>query len=221
MPLTERDERLLRLVTTVVLGDWDGLRGLRRGAPAGEPDRGWRETLLQAHLFAGFPKVVEALAVLGSEGGLGAPEPEELEPGSPGPSPGGSPDRAHPERALGERGARLFDRIYAGHADRVRAFLEGAHPDFARWVAEHAYGRVLTRPGLGADRRELLAVVALAATDQDRQLASHARGALRCGAEPAELERALEVVGDLLGRERSGRARRAVARITSTEGRGH
>ena len=99
------------------------------------------------------------------------------------------------------------------YSDRVRRFLTKGHPDFARWIAEHAYGRVLARPGLSADRRELLAVAALAATDQDRQLASHARGSLRCGAEPEELAAALETVRDLLGDERCGRALRIVARI--------
>jgi alkylhydroperoxidase/carboxymuconolactone decarboxylase family protein YurZ len=195
--LSERDARLLRLSTAVVLGDWDALVAVRRSAPAGEPDRGWREALLQAHLFAGFPRVVESYAVLGPEGGLG-------EPGS---------DEVLGEADLPARGAELFERIYAGHAGRVRAFLRAGHPDFAAWVAGHAYGRVLTRPGLGADRRELLAVAALAATDQDRQLASHARGALRCGASQGELSEALEVVRALIGDARCERALRIVARL--------
>ena len=198
MALDARDRRLLCLSTAVVLGDWEALEALRRAAPSGEPDRGWREALLQAHLFAGFPRVVEALAVLGAAGGLGVPDPDETIP---------EPDRP-------ERGAALFDRIYDSHAGRVRAFLRSGHPAFAAWVEGHAYGRVLGRPGLAADRRELLAVAALAATDQDRQLASHARGSLRCGATAGELAEALETVRPLIGAARCERALRIVARVT-------
>ena len=48
--------------------------------------------------------------------------------------------------------------------------------------------------GLGADRRELLAVCALAALGQERQLASHVRGAVRCGATADEVRSALDAV---------------------------
>jgi alkylhydroperoxidase/carboxymuconolactone decarboxylase family protein YurZ len=195
--LDAHDRRLLLLSTAIVVGDWEALAALRRSAPSGEPDRAWREALLQAHLFAGFPRVVEALAVLGAEGGLGTPEHDE--------------GRLEPDQF--ERGAALFERVYAAHAPRVRAFLRAGHPAFAAWVEGHAYGRVLTRPGLRPDRRELLAVAALAATDQDRQLASHARGSLRCGATADELAGALEVVRPLIGDARCDRALRIVARV--------
>jgi len=197
MTLSSHDTRLVRLITAVVLGDWKGLAELRRAAPAGEPDRGWRETVLQAHLFAGFPRVVEAYGVLGANGGLGRPEADEL--------------RDEPD--LPERGAELFDRIYGDHADRVRRFLHEGHPDFAAWIAGHAYGRVLTRPGLAADRRELLAVAALAATGQERQLASHARGALRCGASVSEVRAVIETIREQIEPERAERALRVLERF--------
>ena len=200
MTLTEKDVRLARLMAAIVLGAWDELATLRGDAPAGEPDRAWRETVLQAHLFAGFPRVVEALGVLGAHGGLGELEPDEL--------------RREPD--LPERGAELFDRIYGDHAGRVRDFLERAHGDFADWIAGHAYGRVLTRPGLPADRRELLAVTALAVTGQDRQLASHARGSLRCGASVDEVRGAIECVRDLVPAEATDRALRVVERFSGT-----
>jgi 4-carboxymuconolactone decarboxylase len=91
--------------------------------------------------------------------------------------------------------------------------LERHHPDFARWIEEHAYGRVLARPGLSADRRELLSVAALAALGQERQLASHARGSLRCGATRAELDTALECIADLVEPARLEQARRIVDRF--------
>ncbi|MFN0006358.1 MAG: carboxymuconolactone decarboxylase family protein [Planctomycetota bacterium] len=202
MSLSISDGRLLRLFVACVLGDWEGVRRARREAGAGEPDRRWREALLQVHLFAGIPRQVEAAQVILQEGGLGDPDSDEIEnaPGS---------DRH-------ARGVALFERIYADDAEPVRAMLARGHPELERWVLEHAYGRVLARPGLSPDRRELLAVVALAALGQERQLASHARGALRCGATAEELDAALGLVEDQVEPHHPGRiagARRVLARL--------
>lgn len=193
--------RVARVFTAIVVGDWDKLREQRRGAPDGEPDRAWREALLQAHVFAGFPRVVEALDVLEQLGGLGTPDASErLE---------------EPEQF--ERGRALFERIYGDHATRVREFLERGHPDFARWIEGHAYGRVLARPGMNAAERELLAVCALAALGQERQLVSHVRGALRCGAAPLDVREVLLACRDLIGAQRCDDALRIAQRVGARE----
>lgn len=197
MSLSESDRRLLRLFLACVVGNWNEVRRVRRAAGPGEPDRRWREALLQVHLFAGMPRQVEATIALEAAGGLGAPEEGEIEV---------APD-------VRARGVALFERIYADEAAPVRAMLSRGHPEFERWVLEHAYGRVLSRPGISPDRRELLAVVALAALGQERQLASHARGALRCGATSTETAEALESVADLVEPERLEDARRLVSRL--------
>ena len=195
-------KRLARLTTAIVLGQWEELARVRVEAPAGEPDRAWREAVLQAHLFAGFPRLVEAYGVLETAGGLGEFDADET---------------AHEDAATTTpRGRELFDRIYGAEAERVRAALERRQPLFASWIESHAYGRVLSRPGLDAGRRELLACCALAATGQDRQLASHARGALRCGATRAELQSVLDAIADLVRPERIERARRVVERFTES-----
>ncbi len=192
-----RQERLVRLTTLIVLGDWDGLRAARAAAPAGEPDRAWREVVLQSHLFAGFPRVVEAYEVLTQAGGLGDPLPEEKE------GPG----------EFTARGAPLFERIYGEAAQGVRARLASFHPDYGHWVAEHAYGRVLSRPGLDAATRELCAVAALLALGQERQLASHARGAVRCGASPAQVAAVAECIAEWVLPERLERGRAVLLRF--------
>jgi 4-carboxymuconolactone decarboxylase len=191
--------RLAQLFAAAVLGEWDTVRALRRAAPAGEPDRAWRETVLQVHVFAGFPRGVETYGVLAEEGGLGELGPDER--------------LAEPEHFA--RADALFERIYADHAPRVRTLLHDAHPDFARWILGHAYGRVLTRPGLSAAQRELLAVVALAALGQERQLASHLRGAVRCGATPADLSATLESVRTIIGPTRCDAALALAARYAT------
>jgi len=196
-------ERLARVFTAIVTGAWPALRELRASAPEGEPDRAWREALLQAHVFAGFPRVVEALGVLNELGGWG-----EFESGE-----------ALDEDEQPARGRALFERIYREQAARVRQELERGHPDFARWIEAHAYGRILSRPGLPAAERELLAVCALAALGQERQLVSHVRGALRCGAAASDVPAVLGACRELIGRERCDEALRIAARVAARESR--
>lgn len=203
MALSASDRRLVRLFTACVLGRFDVVRELRSSAVEPEPDRRWREAVLQVHVFAGFPRLVESYGVLDEGGGLGLLDPDERLAGAP------------DARA---RGRELFERIYASDAAPVRAMLERHHADFAAWIEEHAYGRVLARPGLPADRRELLAVAALAALGQERQLASHARGSLRVGANAAELHATLDAIEDLVEPARLEQARRVVARFASRSG---
>lgn len=198
--LGDKDRRLVRLFAACVLGRFDEVARLRREAPAGEPDRAWREALLQVHVFAGFPRLVEAYGVLASEGGLGRVEPEEV---------------------LGEsdqhaRGRALFDRIYQTDADKVRGLLAAGHPDFAQWIEGHAYGRILARPGLLPAQRELLACAALAVLGQERQLASHVRGAVRCGAGAEAVRAVIDTVADLAGAERAESARTIAAHFGAT-----
>lgn len=195
MALSELDRRLVRVSLAIVRGDWPELRFERSAAPPGEPNRAWREAVLQSHLFAGFSRVVEAFSQLEAAGGLGEPGADELlrEDGAP------------------EHGQPLFDRIYASAAPAVLAMLQRQHPEYADWVIGHAYGRVLSRPGLAADRRELLACACLAAQGQDRQLGSHARGALRCGATHAELVELLDLIGPAIGPQMLAAARAVVA----------
>lgn len=201
MTLSPKDVRLVRLVAAIARGRWEDVRGIRRDAPAGEPDRAWREAVLQSHLFLGFPRIVETFEVLERVGGLGLPTADEVS---------GEPD-------MPERGAQLFDQIYGRNAQTVRSRLEHHHPDFAGWIAGHAYGRVLTRPGLDGDRRELLAVAALIVTGQDRQLASHARGAVHCGATGEEVFEVLEIVADYCEVERLGKARSVLQRFARAQ----
>ncbi len=186
---------LVRLTAAIVAGDWERLAELRRTAGDGEPDAAWREAVLQSHLFAGFPRVVEACEVIEREGGLGQPGAEET---------GWSPDRA-------ERGRELFHSISRDQTAAVRDKLRGHHPVLLAWIEGHAYGRVLTRPGLSPKRRELLACAALATLGQDRQLTSHVRGARNLGATPEDVLATLDAIADIACPERLERARRTVS----------
>jgi len=196
--LSPTDRTLARLTVAIVLGRFDLVRALRRGAA---PDAAWREAVLQSHLFAGFPRLVEACEALAEEGGLGAPGPDE---------------RGYETDRLLD-GRRLFDAIYADAAPTVRARLAAHHPQLSRWIEGHAYGRVLARPGLPLAMRELLSCAALAALGQPRQLAAHVRGALRAGATRAELRALLDAIEDLLEPAAADAARGVIERFGADE----
>ncbi len=199
--LAAKEKRLLLLAFAITTRDKELLHELRTTAPAGEPDREWRETLLQTHLFAGFPSVVEALRVLSRIGGLGKPASEE---------------EAH-EADDFERGQKLFSAVYGSNEELVRRQIASAHPLFERWVLGHAYGRVLSRDGLAPRMRELLAVTCLCAQGLERQLASHVRGAIALGATRNDVEEILTLLEGRIPEDALARARVVVQRYANGE----
>jgi alkylhydroperoxidase/carboxymuconolactone decarboxylase family protein YurZ len=147
----------------------------------GQPRSDLEETLLQAVLFCGFPRVVTAFEQLTAAWPVADP-----------PTGGSLPvaDQATAAQAL-------FAAVYGRNAAAVDAMLRSFHADFHAFVLDVAYGRILARPALSAKDREVLAVGLLAAQDQVRQFAGHARGAMHFGATKAELREALvTVLGD-------------------------
>jgi 4-carboxymuconolactone decarboxylase len=171
-----RIRHLVRIAASAALGQRGELQprysaALEDGIPA---DDLWEATL-QVFLFAGYPRTIGALQALSEL--VETPPPLEPQP----------PDAT-------QRGQELFEKIYAGQAEDVRRMLDDLHPDFARFTLEHAYGKVMSRPFLPARERELMAVAMLGVMGLKAQLQSHVKGALRCGATPAEVLLAAEEV---------------------------
>jgi alkylhydroperoxidase/carboxymuconolactone decarboxylase family protein YurZ len=157
-------------------GDWNGLQtALQPASTAAMPRAAFEETLLQAVLFFGFPRVVSAFEVLNRTWPAVTPPT------------GGSLPRERQAAA----GRELFAAIYGNNDAAVRAMLASFHREFHDFVLEAAYGRILTRPGLDPGLRELLAVAALASLDQKPQLVAHGRGALRFGRSRTEVATAI------------------------------
>ncbi|HEY8483478.1 MAG TPA: carboxymuconolactone decarboxylase family protein [Longimicrobiales bacterium] len=145
------------------------------------------EVLLQSYLFLGYPAALSALAQWRELTGLPAPAAAEAEP------------REGWER----RGEWVCARIYGDQYDRLRANVARLHPDLERWMVTEGYGKVLGRPGLALEVRELCVVALLAGLDAPRQLYAHLRGALNAGADPAEVEEALRVASEVVPRARA------------------
>ena len=181
--LPPRLRALVGIAVSIWRADWPAMQAWASAAKQREQVRAdVEETLLQAVLFCGFPRVVSAFEQLA-----------EIWPAAAPPTGG-----ALPPADQVAAGRAVFAGIYGRNADAVDAMLRGFHADFHAFVHEVAYGRVLSRPHLTAKERELLAVGLLAAQDQLRQFAGHARGALHFGASMAELR---EVLVTALGAE--------------------
>ncbi|MBK8099757.1 MAG: carboxymuconolactone decarboxylase family protein [Planctomycetes bacterium] len=148
---------------------------LQSARTQGVPRAELEETLLQATLFYGFPRVVSAFDVLGRDW----------------PAPTSPTGGALPIAEQAGAGRRLFAQIYGRNDAAVRAMLASFHGEFHDFVLEAAYGRVLTRPGLPPRVRELLAAGALAVMQQIPQFVAHARGALSFGADREQLRETL------------------------------
>jgi alkylhydroperoxidase/carboxymuconolactone decarboxylase family protein YurZ len=178
----------------IALGRVAELEAFYRAAlAAGADPANLAEGALAAPLFAGFPRAIEGLAAL-----------ERALP------PGAAKRPVLDERPAAQRladGETLFATIYGRSAAAVRRRLAELAPDLEVAVIEDAYGRILSRPALPPLLRELAAVAALAACGLERQLDSHVRGALACGADRAAIEE-MAALGVAIepGGERSTRA---------------
>ncbi len=159
------------------------------------------ECALMLMLYGGFPAALEGLRALNAAW----------------------PGRARRTREGGpvrwrERGTLLCRRVYGTAFERLLPAVHALHPDLAVWMVEHGYGRVLSRPGMGARDRELVTVAALAALGWERQLVSHVLGAARVGASPKAVRDALSLGAQAADARGRSIARRTWERVQSVPG---
>jgi 4-carboxymuconolactone decarboxylase len=177
---------LVRLSAVVSAGSDTEVRAEMAPAREQVPAEWVEELLLQSYLFAGFPRALNAMR-----------EWRRIRDGSVADVEPGTPDAW---RAAGEASCAA---VYGDMYERLRGNIRALHPLLDEWMIVEGYGKVLSRPGLDLGRRELCIVAACAATNQDRQLHSHLRGALNVGVEPTVVDAALEAIADVLGDERA------------------
>lgn len=171
-----------------------------RRAHAEAPAVAVEEVLLQSHLFLGYPAALNALALWRRlSGRASVPEPEDAD--------------------WKARGEAVCRRIYRGQYPALRENVRALHPAMERWMVEEGYGRVLGRPGLELDVRELCIVAQLAVLGVPRQLYSHMRGALHAGATPERVEAALAIALDHASGEHREVVRRTWARVLARRSR--
>lgn len=166
---------------------------------AAEIPTAWvEELLLQSHLFAGFPRALNATR-----------EWRRVQP-LPDATGGGAPADLADWRSAGEETCAA---VYGDMYHRLRANIRALHPLLDDWMITDGYGKVLSRPALDLARRELCIVAACAAAGQDRQLHSHLHGALNVGVAPDAIDDVIEAIADQIGAERAQSARMLWSRV--------
>jgi 4-carboxymuconolactone decarboxylase len=191
--MDEETRALVALSAAVALREPAALAAaIDRAAADAAPDA-VEEALLQSYLFVGFPAALQAIALWRSRTGRAAPA-------APGPDAGA--DRA----AWRERGESVCARVYGSAYTALRGNVAALHPEMDAWMVEEGYGKVLGRPGLPLVVRELCIVGLLVAQPAPRQLHAHLRGALNAGAEPDQVEEALDEVAAIVPIDRSAAA---------------
>jgi 4-carboxymuconolactone decarboxylase len=128
------------------------------------------ETLLQSHLFAGYPAALNALVLWRRLSGVAAPT-----------------ESTDDTKAWEERGRGTFEAVYGAQHERLLGNAKAIHPDLAQWMINDGYGKVIGRPGLDLVTRELCIIALLSVQDAVPQLYSHLRGALNVGASEDEV----------------------------------
>ena len=163
------------------------------------PEPWVEDAILQAYLFAGFPRALNAAREWRRISGVVAPTAEEL------PLP--DLDRW---RELGESTCAI---VYGRFYEKLRRNIAALHPALDEWMIVEGYGKILSRPGLDLPLRELCIVAACVASGQDRQTHSHLHGALNAGSTAAELGAALDALDGVVDRDHLYRARLLLARV--------
>jgi alkylhydroperoxidase/carboxymuconolactone decarboxylase family protein YurZ len=150
-----------------------------------------REAIVQTHLFAGYPRALNA---------LGQFKDACKKAGNP--LTGEIKLRDHPLEGddvalFRKRGRELFDKIYGEKADQVDRYARSNSPDLGDWAVVEGYGRVLTRGVLNERQVSLCIVGALVPLDVSPQLKGHVQGALNTGSTADQLWKLLDVTSRL------------------------
>lgn len=191
---------LVQLSAAIAASDESTVRDWLGKAARDVPPVHVEELVLQSYLFCGFPRALNAAREWRRVSQRLAPDSDEAE----------DVGLADEWRARGEQTCAL---VYGAMYDRLRLNVRDLHPALDTWMVVDGYGKVLGRPGLDLQRRELCIVSACAAMGQDRQLHSHLRGALNVGVEPDALRATLEAIAGLIGAERVRSAHLLLARV--------
>jgi 4-carboxymuconolactone decarboxylase len=206
--LSVRARALTALSAAVAAGDPPAVKEwMERAAEVCGPEA-VEEAILQSYLFVGFPTALMALSLWRERERPVVPEADPL---------------ATPETVSDwtSRGEDICRTVYGRSYHRLRRNVERLHPALDRWMITEGYGKVLGRPGLALEERELCIVAILAVTGWEAQLHSHLRGALNAGAMREDVEGALEVgLARSADADWSLRARRLWERVGSRRASG-
>ncbi len=154
------------------------------------------EAVLQTLLFAGYPKTIEALKIIRKH--------------FPQASAGKQVDN---HKVSGHTTSKI---IYGEHHARLIQIMDELHPDLTRWMIEDGYGRVLSRPGLSLQEREITVIAALMSSGMVNQYGAHIRGALFTGIEVDDIIWFTNVFGCIIAVEMRAAFEKVTNKILAT-----
>ena len=178
LTLDKRLQTLLAISSLVSLGNHDFLKSYLEYALSETLNiEEIQEVILQCYLFAGFPAAIEGFIVLKT---VQEKEFKVL-------------DKKDDENIAiwKKNGEELCKKIYASNYDKMLENVKSLNPDLADWMIIEGYGKTLSRKGLKPVTRELCAITSLAVLNWERQLFSHCKGAMNCGASIDDINSAL------------------------------
>jgi 4-carboxymuconolactone decarboxylase len=115
-----------------------------------------------------------------------------------------------------ERGKARQESMRYGHRSETQYHnsMADVAPDLVPLITEFAYGDIHARPGLDADKRQLVILGVLTALgDTERQIANHATSGLGAGLSPLEIVEAIFQTIPYVGFPRAIRALAAVTDV--------
>ena len=169
------DNRMRELITITVLTVYGALPQLKSHTGAclniGIPPVEIRETVYQCAPFIGFPKTLNAIAVIDEAfqaNGISLPQ---------------DPCATVTEDTRYEQGRALQAPVYGEEIADKYGWLPGGFAEAVpRWLTALCFGDFATRKGLPVKERELLTAVILAALGgAEMQVRAHVSGALKVG----------------------------------------
>jgi alkylhydroperoxidase/carboxymuconolactone decarboxylase family protein YurZ len=150
-----------------------------------------RESILQTHLFAGYPRALNALAAFKDAcKAAGNPLSGEIKLRN-------TLLEAEDMAVFRQRGGKLFAMLYGNIAPKIDQIARDGSPDLGEWALVEGYGRVLARDVLKPKQRSLCIVAALMPLDVLPQLKGHVQGAVNLGNSPDTLWKLYEVIPKL------------------------
>ena len=179
--------QLVRVAAVLAAGSETQVRDELLSAQDTTPTEWIEELILQTYLFAGFPRALNGMR-----------EWRRIIRNVPAPA-----EARADTRSVGERTCRS---VYGDMYDKLRVNIRELHPLLDEWMITEGYGKVLSRPELDLQRRELCIVAACAASGQDRQLQSHLHGARNVGVADSVVGDALASLADIIPAQAHQRA---------------
>ncbi|KFJ08353.1 carboxymuconolactone decarboxylase family protein [Bifidobacterium tsurumiense] len=166
-----------------------------------------REVIYQCAPFIGFPKTLNAIAVMDEvfdDHGIALPMEDTA---------------TVDEGNRHEVGASIQDEFYGDEIKERYAWLPGEFaPAVPEWLTSYAFGDIASRKGLETRERELLIVVILAALGgAEMQVRSHISGAIKAGNDAERIVCALAHAMPYMGFPRFFNALNAAREILETK----